>query len=181
MFKGFRINLELGPSKAEDGDCQAALLTAVALARRVFLDSRHSSLSRLVARKWISRLSYKNDVRKKQTSEQTEQRRRIVRALQGEDSRRAYGFLVFASHQTWNDCISDPGADLLDAILCCIQAAWAHCHKTALYRQVSGHLGGIDFPISPTHTLSHNSRAAGRLTSSYRGLALFSKRISGHW
>ena len=37
MFKGFRINLEFDPGAAEDGDSQAALLTAVALARRVFL------------------------------------------------------------------------------------------------------------------------------------------------
>ena len=37
MFKGFRINLEIGSAEAEDGDSQAALLTAVALARRVFL------------------------------------------------------------------------------------------------------------------------------------------------
>ncbi len=37
MFRGFRMDLEIGPVEAEDGDSQAALLTAVALARRVFL------------------------------------------------------------------------------------------------------------------------------------------------
>jgi hypothetical protein len=37
MFKGFRMDLEIGPAEAEDGDSQAALLTAIALARRVFL------------------------------------------------------------------------------------------------------------------------------------------------
>ena len=37
MFRGFQINLKIAPSAVADRDCQAALLTAVALARRVFL------------------------------------------------------------------------------------------------------------------------------------------------
>jgi hypothetical protein len=37
MFRGFQITLEIGPAAIDDRDCQAALLTAVTLARRVFL------------------------------------------------------------------------------------------------------------------------------------------------
>jgi hypothetical protein len=37
MFRGYRLSFEIGPSEARDAAHQAALLTGVALARRVFL------------------------------------------------------------------------------------------------------------------------------------------------
>jgi hypothetical protein len=37
MFRGFRLGLHMEASEAEDSGCQTALLTAVALAKRVFL------------------------------------------------------------------------------------------------------------------------------------------------
>src|ERR1700712_1496055 len=37
LFSGYRVGLRVGAADAADPHCQAALLTAVALARRVFL------------------------------------------------------------------------------------------------------------------------------------------------
>jgi len=41
MFGGFHLDIEIGQAEAADGDCQAAVLTAAALARRVFLGGVH--------------------------------------------------------------------------------------------------------------------------------------------
>ena len=83
----------------------------------------------LVARRWIQRLSYKSDTKRKQTANQAEQRRIIVQGLRGDRPREAYGCRVVASDRFWDQCISDPGADLLDAVLCCVQAAWAYSQR----------------------------------------------------
>jgi hypothetical protein len=87
----------------------------------------------LVARRWALRPSYKSDTKRKQTFNQAEQRRTIVEALRSNQIREAYGFGVSASDQLWEGCISDPGADLLDAVLCCVQAAWAHSQRVNRY------------------------------------------------
>ena len=85
----------------------------------------------LVARRWVPRPSYKSDTKRKQTVDQAEQRRTIVEGLRGDQVRDAYGFGVATSNQLWEECIADPGADLLDAVLCCVQAAWAHSRREA--------------------------------------------------
>ena len=74
----------------------------------------------VLARHFIGRRSYKNDTRKKQTSDQHEARRNLLQALREEAPQR-YGFGIVAP----DDLCDDPGADHLDAVLCAVQAAWA--------------------------------------------------------
>ena len=114
----------------------------------------------LVARRWVPRPSYKSDSKRKQTVNQVEQRRTIVKGLRGNLARDAYGFGISASDQIWDKCTSEPGADLLDALMCCVQAGWAHSKRGNGY--------GIPFDadplegwiLDPTTARSVNSRSA---------------------
>jgi len=74
----------------------------------------------VLVRQIIGRRSYKNDTRKKQTTDQYEARRNLLQALREEAPRR-YGFGIVAP----DNLCDDPGADHLDALLCAVQAAWA--------------------------------------------------------
>lgn len=74
----------------------------------------------VLVRHFIGRRSYKNDTRKKQTTDQHEARLNLLQALREEAPRR-YGFGIIAP----DDLCDDPGADHLDALLCAVQAAWA--------------------------------------------------------
>lgn len=68
----------------------------------------------------ITRKPYKNDTRSKQTPERTAARRKIVRALvRGEHP---LGLRVVADRRP---LVQDPTGDMLDAVLCAVQAAWA--------------------------------------------------------
>lgn len=82
----------------------------------------------LVARNFVSRPSYKSDTRRKQTSAHAERRRQIVAGLRTQRFRQIYGFSVVAPRQLWRECVADPTGDLLDAVLCSVQATWG-CHK----------------------------------------------------
>jgi hypothetical protein len=79
----------------------------------------------LVVRKVIAKASYKSDARKKQTPDKADRRRQIVEALRCGALETTYGFRATAVQGTWNSCVDDPTGDLLDAVLCCVQAAWA--------------------------------------------------------
>ena len=74
----------------------------------------------VLARHFIGRRSYKNDTRKKQTADQHDARRSLLKALREEAPQR-YGFGIVAP----DDLCDDPGADHLDALLCAVQAGWA--------------------------------------------------------
>ncbi|WP_434054169.1 MAG: DUF429 domain-containing protein [Roseibium sp.] len=74
----------------------------------------------IIARTLIGCRSYKNDTKKKQTSDHFEARLAILETLQMQ-SPHCYGFAIEAS----KDLCDDPGADHLDALLCAVQAAWA--------------------------------------------------------
>ena len=75
----------------------------------------------LVARS-ITRASYKSDERAKQTPERRAAREQIVDALE----RGEYRFRVKLVAGTFRDAlIDDASADLLDAVLCALLAAWA--------------------------------------------------------
>ncbi len=79
----------------------------------------------LVARKWIGRQSYKSDAKKNQSAEREQARRNLVVGLFSETVRHHYGFGIDLGTDLAVAAIEDPTADLLDALLCAIQAAWA--------------------------------------------------------
>ena len=75
----------------------------------------------ILARTIIDRRSYKQDTKKKQTSDQRAARLQLLGALRDGEARARYGFGIEAS----DALCDDPGGDHLDALLCAIQAAWA--------------------------------------------------------
>jgi len=79
----------------------------------------------LVARKWIGRQSYKNDTRRKQTPDQRTARAAILNGLRRE-GRESYGFELALDDEQAGSLLDDPTGDRLDALLCAVQAAWAH-------------------------------------------------------
>lgn len=80
----------------------------------------------LVAKTLAKARPYKSEKKADQTSEQKEERRNIVTALQGEACRETYGIKVHLGMDIKEKTlIDDPKADLLDAVLCAAQAAWA--------------------------------------------------------
>lgn len=91
----------------------------------------------MVARS-ITKASYKNDDRAKQTTERRIARERIVEAL--EQGANRFGITVDASGHR-NALIDDPSGDWLDALLCAVLAAWA------LQRR------GADFGLPPHDAL----------------------------
>ncbi|CAN5740908.1 hypothetical protein BH24ACT22_BH24ACT22_19730 [soil metagenome] len=87
----------------------------------------------VVARKFLGRASYKNDERRKQSSEQREAREKLVAGLESEALREEYGFAV-ALDEKWRErFVREPGADALDSLLCAVQAAWAYTRRDADY------------------------------------------------
>lgn len=68
---------------------------------------------------------YKHDTKSKQTDEHTEARQRIVSSLPDERCRECYGLTVELNQADRERLIDDAAGDLLDAVLCAVQAAWA--------------------------------------------------------
>jgi hypothetical protein len=77
----------------------------------------------LLARSVIGSMSYKSDESTKQTQERRARRRDIVGALKS--GQHALHIKVRFSCRGPTALIDDGSADLLDAVLCCVQAAWA--------------------------------------------------------
>ena len=71
----------------------------------------------------VSKCSYKNDTRKKQTSAQGSERRKILEALKSGFLSACYGLTVQGTKDA--ELVGDPSGDRLDALLCAVQAAWA--------------------------------------------------------
>ena len=82
-----------------------------------------------LARSIIGRRSYKQDTKAKQTSDQHEARRKLLRSILSGITHPDYGIHVEAP----TDLADDPGADHLDALLCAIQAAWAWTQRDNRY------------------------------------------------
>jgi hypothetical protein len=75
----------------------------------------------VMARRIIGRPSYKHDTKNKQTPEQYQARRDILKGLLSGAFDDLHGFAVEAP----TSLCDDPTGDRLDALLCAIQAAWA--------------------------------------------------------
>lgn len=69
--------------------------------------------------------SYKNDAKSRQTSAHEDARRRIVAGLTGERCRTEYGLVVRLDGGTRRSLVNDARGDMLDAVLCALQAAWS--------------------------------------------------------
>jgi hypothetical protein len=82
-----------------------------------------------LARQLISRTSYKNDSRRKQTQLQFETRRRLLALILDGRLERSLGVTVKAPRSL----ADDPTGDQLDALLCAIQAAWAWTMRSERY------------------------------------------------
>jgi hypothetical protein len=74
----------------------------------------------LLARRIIGRVSYKSDESKKQTSERRAAREQMIHGC----VRAAMGIRVLLTDDQRHALIEDGSADLLDSVLCALQAAW---------------------------------------------------------
>lgn len=88
-------------------------------ARRVALEAYPG----LLARELIGRRSYKSDARAQQTPERLIARKDLVDAV--EQGRTRLGLRLALSHAQRDALVADARGDLLDAVLCLMQAAWA--------------------------------------------------------
>ncbi|TAK74851.1 MAG: DUF429 domain-containing protein [Aquabacterium sp.] len=77
----------------------------------------------LLAREFLGTRSYKNDERAKQTPERLIARKDLVDAL--EQGRSRLGLRLKLSHAQREALVDDASGDLLDAVLCLLQAGWA--------------------------------------------------------
>ena len=87
----------------------------------------------LVARKWLGKRSYKSDERGKQTSEQVAARRDLLAGLCSPALLTHYGLRLAISAMLIDTLIKEPMGDLLDALLCAIQAAWVYTQRDNNY------------------------------------------------
>ncbi|MEM7081653.1 MAG: DUF429 domain-containing protein [Pseudomonadota bacterium] len=81
----------------------------------------------------VTRQGYKSDSRALQSEAQKQARADILAYLRGEGCRQDYG-LVVTIEGTLNE---DPSGDTLDAVMCAVQAAWAHRQGDTLLRRLS--------------------------------------------
>ncbi|HEV2898892.1 MAG TPA: DUF429 domain-containing protein [Pseudaminobacter sp.] len=82
-----------------------------------------------LARQLISRTSYKNDSRGKQTQSQFEMRHRLLALILDGRLERSHAVTVKAPRSL----ADDPTGDQLDALFCAIQAAWAWTLRSERY------------------------------------------------
>ena len=86
----------------------------------------------MVARRCIGKESYKNDTKSKQTDELTSARKKIVDSLESSLIKDTFGLEVRLGN--YRSCIiEDASGDMLDAVLCAIQAAWGYLNKNNNY------------------------------------------------
>lgn len=86
-----------------------------------------------VARKLIGRRSYKSDMRGQQTFDRETARREIVRGLRSERLAGRYGLSMAMSDESEEMLLQDGMGDMLDAVLCAVQAGWAYIERKRGY------------------------------------------------
>ena len=99
----------------------------------------------LLVRSFLGKLSYKNDTSAKQTLLQKEARVRIIELLEKPEFYQTYGVQVSLSTDQKTILIQDPKADMLDALLCAVQAAWASQEDYSM-PEIAGFEGWIADP-----------------------------------
>jgi hypothetical protein len=83
----------------------------------------------VLAARLIGRLKYKDDTPGKQTVEQRSARQEMLKKIVSGDTEDAFGFHVHASGRL----IDDPTGDIIDALLCAMQAGWAWTQREEGY------------------------------------------------
>ncbi len=79
-----------------------------------------------MARRFIGKAKYKTDDKGKWTAEMEQSRQSIVRGIQQPALTAPYELSVSLSTRLAQNCIEDGTGDTLDAVLCAMQAGWAH-------------------------------------------------------
>ncbi len=87
----------------------------------------------VVARRFLGKVTYKNDDRRKQTAGQREARRTLVSGLESTALKESYGFTVTLGDAWRERLVREPAADTLDSLLCAVQAAWAYTRRASDY------------------------------------------------
>jgi hypothetical protein len=87
----------------------------------------------LLARSVLGHTSYKSDDKAKQTPERLIARRTLIEALEAGQAPllQGAGLRLKLSHAQRDDLADDASGDRLDAVLCLLQAAWAHSRHAA--------------------------------------------------
>jgi hypothetical protein len=88
----------------------------------------------LLARKFIGKRSYKSDMRGQQTIDKAMARREIVKGLRSARLQEWYGFSVEMPDPLEEMLVRDAMGDMLDAVLCAVQAGWAYMEREKRYR-----------------------------------------------
>ena len=83
----------------------------------------------LLARELIGNTSYKSDDKAKQTPVRLIARKQLLQALEMGQTR--LGLRLKLSHAQHDTLVADASGDSLDAVLCMVQAAWAHAQNEA--------------------------------------------------
>ena len=83
----------------------------------------------MLARELLGGRSYKSDDRAKQTPERLIARKDLIHALEQGQSR--LGLRLKLTHAQRDALADDPSGDALDAVLCLMQASWAHLQHLA--------------------------------------------------
>jgi hypothetical protein len=83
----------------------------------------------LVARRWIGRRSYKSDAPHRQTRTRERAREDILAALMSARLADSYGFRLVLCDVMAQTMVEDGTGDMLDALMCAVQAAWAHTQR----------------------------------------------------
>ena len=83
----------------------------------------------LLARELIGNQSYKSDDKAKQTPERLIARKQMLQALEVGQTR--LGLQLKLTHAQHDSLVADASGDCLDAVLCMVQAAWAHAQHSS--------------------------------------------------
>ena len=134
--------------------------------RRIALETYPALAVRALA--GIRQLSYKSDAPAKESKTKSALRRAIVQALTDPKKMKSYGFTVAIPSRVQNDLIADRTGGHLDAVLCAIQAAWAHKHQKENWgippgHEVEGWIVGPELPEESAPPTEENSGAHPRL------------------
>jgi hypothetical protein len=108
--------------------------------RLVASENRHvvEAYPKLVARSCIGKKPYKSDNPKTDSASMAEQRQQIVDTICAIDSNNSffwstYSIKVQMPPELKSECINDQSGDVLDSVLCAIQAAWSYSRKDRNY------------------------------------------------
>lgn len=93
----------------------------------------------LIARRLIGKRSYKSDERGRQTVDREMARREIVDGLRSYEMLKSYGLHVELADEMAELLIRDAMGDMLDAVLCAVQAGWAFLQQDRGYGIPAGH------------------------------------------